>query len=79
MFLETRITTDEMSDKVQLNLQVPKGIAQKVRSDARRSGKTLDDVGTIIFADFFKAWTRLERAKFYEHAANKVSGRKVAA
>lgn len=68
-----------MSDKVQLNLQVPRGVAQKVRADARRSGKTLDDVGTIILKDFFQAWTIGERAKFYEHAANKVSGRKVAA
>lgn len=68
-----------MNDKVQLNLQVPRGIAQKIRSDARRSGKNLDDVGTIILKDFFQAWTITERARFYEHAANKVAGRKVAA
>ena len=68
-----------MSDKVQLNFQVPRGIAQKVRSDARRNGKNLDDIGTIILKDFFNAWTTSERARFYEHAHNKVTGRKVAA
>lgn len=64
---------------MQLNFQVPKGIAQKVRSDARRNRKTLDDVGTTILNDFFKAWTVAERARFYEHAADKITGRKVAA
>lgn len=68
-----------MRDKVQLNFQVPPEIAQKVRADARRNGKNLDDIGTIILKDFFKAWTVSERAKFYNHAANKVTGRKVAA
>lgn len=68
-----------MSDKVQLNFQVRPGIASKVRGDARRNKKTLDDVGEVILADFFKAWTPGERDKFYEQCKEKRLGRKVAA
>jgi hypothetical protein len=65
--------------KVQLNFQVPSSIAGKVRSDARRNKKTLDDVGTTILSDFFNSWSVAERAKFYAHAAPKRAGRRIAA
>ena len=68
-----------MKTRVQLNFRVSPGIASKVRADARRNNKTLDAVGETILSDFFKAWTAEERAKFYDHAGNKLTGRKVSA
>lgn len=66
-----------MHGKVQLNFQVPKKLAEKVRSDARRNNKTLDAVGETILSEFFSAWTLTERARFYEGKANKRSGRRI--
>ena len=63
--------------KVQLNFQVTPRLAAKFRADARRSKKTLDDVGEIILTDFFNAWTLKERARFYEQRPTKISGRKI--
>jgi hypothetical protein len=63
--------------KVQLNFQVSKGLAAKFRADARRNNKSLDDIGEVILGDFFKAWTKTERARFYEQLPAKVSGRKI--
>lgn len=63
--------------KVQFNAQIPPTLAQKIRADARRNGRTLDDVTTCILTDFFSGWTATERAKFYEHAKPKVRGRKI--
>ena len=63
--------------KVQLNFQVSKGLAAKFRADARRNKKSLDDVGEVILGDFFKAWTKVERARFYEQCPAKISGRKI--
>jgi hypothetical protein len=65
--------------KVQLNAQVPAKLAEKVRADARRNHKTLDDVVSSIIGDFYGAWTVVERAKFFTHAPDKKAGRKVAA
>ena len=40
-----------MPSKVQLNFQVPRKLAEKVRSDARRNNKTLDAVGETILSE----------------------------
>ncbi|MDE2099456.1 MAG: hypothetical protein KGL39_19550 [Patescibacteria group bacterium] len=64
--------------KVQLNFQVPPRLAARVRADARRNYKTLDTVGEAILEDFFRSWTKTERARFYESGAKpKISGRKI--
>ena len=66
-----------MAGKVQLNFRVPKKLAEKVRSDARRNNKSLDAVGETILSEFFSAWTLTERARFYERQKNKRSGRRI--
>jgi len=66
-----------MKEKVQLNSQVPPQLAALARADARRNGKTLDDVIAAILGDFFSGWSATERAKFYQHAKPKGSGRKI--
>ena len=63
--------------KVQLNIQVRKKLAQQVRADARRNGKTIDSIGEIIFEDFFNGWTPTERAEFYKAAKDKTMGRRI--
>jgi hypothetical protein len=63
--------------KEQFNIQLPPKLAAQVRADARRNGKTLDDVTAAIFGDFFGGWTLTERAKFYGGAKAKCRGRKV--
>jgi hypothetical protein len=65
--------------KVQFNCQLPPKLAGKIRSDARRNRRTLDDVASAIFGDFFNAWSVVERAKFYEHFKAKTVGRGVGA
>ena len=62
--------------KVQLNFQVPAALAAKVRDDARRNQKTLNSVGETIVRDFFRQ-TLLERARRYQLALPKISGRKI--
>jgi nitrogenase molybdenum-iron protein alpha/beta subunit len=66
-----------MANKVQFNCQLPKTLAEKVRADARRNHRSLDDVSAAIFGDFFKAWCVTERAKFYAGFKAKTVGRKV--
>lgn len=63
--------------KFQFNARISKKLAQRVRADARRSGKSLDSVVESILADFFGAWNRIEREKFYQHAEPKRAGRPV--
>jgi hypothetical protein len=65
--------------KVQLNLQVPPKLAEKLRIDATRNRKRVSDVGAAILGEFFKAWTVAERAKFYTGLEPKITGRRVAA
>ena len=62
---------------MQINFNVSDGLALKVKRDAKRNGKTLDGVGAAILSDFFKSWSLSERAKFYEKAPNKTTGRKI--
>lgn len=66
------------SGKTQLNFRTPPQLALKVRTDALRNNKNLDDVGTAILADFFGSYTVAERAKIYSDKGNKKTGRKVA-
>lgn len=77
LFLEAATAFGCMAGKVQLNFQVPRKIAEKVRNDARRNNKTLDAVGETILTEFFSAWTLTERARFYEGKENKKSGRRI--
>jgi len=65
--------------KVQLNFNVPKALAKKFRGEAKKAGKTLDSVGTIILTDFFKSWTSAERAAFYKRGTAKIVGRSITA
>lgn len=66
-----------MDNKEQLNVVIPKKLAEKLRVDAAKSNRNLGDVAATIFADFFKAWTQSERKKFYEKIPTKASGRKI--
>jgi hypothetical protein len=68
-----------MATPTQFNVRLPDGLANRVRRDARKFGKTLDAVSAIIFKDFFTAFTVKEREQFYRGAAVKRSGRKVKA
>lgn len=67
-----------VSGKTQLNFRTPPSLGFKVRADALRNNKTLDDVGTAILTDFFSAYTVAERAKIYADKGNKKTGRRVA-
>lgn len=61
----------------QFNVRLPDPLVRKVRADARRSGRSLDAVATVIFADFFSGWTASERVRFYAGTPVKRAGRKI--
>ncbi len=61
--------------KVSLHIRLPDQVVERIRADARRSGKTLDAVAMTVFTDFFNAWSVAERAKFYSTAEPKRRGR----
>lgn len=59
----------------QFNVEIPKPIAERIRADARRSGRSLNAVATAIFKDFLDGWSAAERARFYETTSPKRAGR----
>ena len=65
--------------KEQFNIRLPGNLAQLIRGDAIRFGKSMSDISEIIFADFFSSWTESDRHKFYSPAKNKKAGRPLSA
>lgn len=64
--------------KSQFNIRLPRALAERLRADARRSGRSLDAVAETIFTDFFGGWSLKERSKFYVTKTAKKSGRPIA-
>lgn len=54
----------EMRDE-QLNTRLPRALKQKIKSEALRTGKTVEIIVMAALSDFFKSWTANEREKFY--------------
>lgn len=61
---------------VQLNAQVTPAMARKIREDARENQKTLASVVEVILREFFLRPAG-ERAKAYNYAQAKLTGRPV--
>lgn len=64
-----------MPKKTQLNIRVPAEQADRLRADARRSGRSLDAVMETIIGDFLSGWTVSERKQFYSTKPIKKAGR----
>lgn len=52
-------------NEVQLNVRVPKPVKTRLKTEAARTGKTVEIVLKAALSDFFKSWTADERVKFY--------------
>lgn len=66
-----------MPKKSQLNIRLPEELAERLRADARRTGRSLDSVMETIISDFLKGWTVSERSRFYETKPAKKAGRPI--
>lgn len=64
-----------MPRKTQLNIRMPESLVERIRADARRSGRSIDAVMETIISDFLRAWTVGERGKFYATRPVKRQGR----
>lgn len=63
--------------KNQFNVRLPASLVDRIRADARRSGRSIDSVIETILTDFLKGWTVTERQKFYGTQPAKRLGRPI--
>jgi hypothetical protein len=63
--------------KTPLNLNVLKTTAKYLRDDAKKFGKTLDDLGDAILKNFLLGQPEDKRLLFYAKLPNKRIGRKI--
>lgn len=64
-----------MHKRSKLTVMLPKEVLEKLRADARRTGRTLNTVAETIFVDFLKGWSAGERSNFYRTMPAKKAGR----
>jgi len=50
---------------VQVNARLPRPLKTKLKTEAARTGKTIEIVLEAALSDFFKSWTAEERLRFY--------------
>jgi hypothetical protein len=64
--------------KTQFNVRLDRRLAEKVRTDSERTGRSKDDVTDTIFRWFFRTFPTAKRRHFYMTHPPKQAGRKLA-